>query len=101
MKNEAIKILQKKRKSIFEAWMKFQLQDEGLRDDLMANEELRKQSEELLDTIILNLTDVSLDDPNAALSALRNGPRELDPDVTSVETGTGQARLTASAPLTS
>jgi rsbT co-antagonist protein RsbR len=64
MKNEAIKILQKKRKSIFESWMKFQLQDEGLRDDLMTNDDLRKQSEELLDTIISNLTDVSLDDPN-------------------------------------
>lgn len=64
MKNEAIKILQKKRKSIFESWMKFQLQDESLREDLMTNEELRKQSEELLDSIISNLTDISLDDPN-------------------------------------
>lgn len=63
MKNEAIKILQKKRKSIFEAWMKFQLQDESLREDLMSNEELRKQSEELLDAIVSNLNDQNLEDP--------------------------------------
>jgi rsbT co-antagonist protein RsbR len=63
MKNEAIKILQKKRKSIFESWMKFQLQDESLREDLMTNEELRKQSEDLLDSIVSNLTDQSLEDP--------------------------------------
>jgi rsbT co-antagonist protein RsbR len=63
MKNEAIKILQKKKKTIFEGWMKFQLLDESLREDLMTNDELRKQSEELLDAIISNVNDQSLDDP--------------------------------------
>ena len=60
MKNEAIKIFQKKRKSVLESWVKFQLADETLREDLMTNEDLRGQSEELLNTIIDSLTDDSL-----------------------------------------
>lgn len=63
MKNEAIKILQRKKKNILESWIKFQLADESLRDDLMSNEELRAQSEELLNAFITNLSDTSIDDP--------------------------------------
>ncbi len=63
MKNEAIKVLQKKKKTILETWMKFQLADEGLREDLMSNEDLRVQSEELLNTFVDNLKDESIDDP--------------------------------------
>ena len=63
MKNEVIKILQRRKKNILENWVKFQLADEGLRDDLMSNEELRSQSEELLNSFVTNLTDASIDDP--------------------------------------
>lgn len=63
MKNEAIKIFQKKRKAILETWMKFQLADEGLREDLMSNEDLRAQSEELLNAFIDNLKDENIDNP--------------------------------------
>ncbi|HMJ67662.1 MAG TPA: STAS domain-containing protein [Cyclobacteriaceae bacterium] len=66
MKNEAIKIFQKKKKSILESWIKYQLQDEALRDDLMSSEELRMQSEELLDAIVGNLNDEALVNTNAA-----------------------------------
>lgn len=66
MKNEAIKIFQKKKKTILETWMKLQLQDSTLRDDLMGNEELRTQSEELLNVIIANLTDEVLANPGNA-----------------------------------
>lgn len=66
MKNEAIKVLQKKKKSILEAWMKLQLEDEGLREDLMTNEELRVQSEELLNSFINNLKDENIDNPKHA-----------------------------------
>lgn len=62
MKNEGIKILQKKKKVVLETWMKYQLADEALREDLMTNEDLRKQSEELLNTLIDNLNDTSIDD---------------------------------------
>lgn len=60
MKNEAIKIFQKKKKSILETWIKYQLADESLREDLMNNEEIRIQSEELLNVIISNLSDETL-----------------------------------------
>jgi len=63
MKNEAVKIFQKKQKSILESWIKFQLADEALREDLMSNEDLRSQSEELLRTLVTNLTDENIDDP--------------------------------------
>jgi rsbT co-antagonist protein RsbR len=65
MKNEAIKILQRKKKNILENWVKFQLADEGLRDDLMSNEELRAQSEDLLTAFVTNLSDVNFDEPSS------------------------------------
>lgn len=66
MKNEAIKVLQRKKKHVQETWIKFQLADESLRDDLMTNEELRKQSEELLDGFLEALDDQNIDDPRSA-----------------------------------
>lgn len=66
MKNEAIKVFQKKKKNIQETWMKFQLNDESLREDLMTNEDLRRQSDELLTTFIETLDDSSIDDPRSA-----------------------------------
>lgn len=64
MKNEAIKVFQKKKKNLLEAWMKLQLADEGLRDDLMSNEDLRVQSDELINAFVTKLTDENLDQPN-------------------------------------
>lgn len=52
MKLDTSKILQRKKKSILEQWMKNQLTDETLREDLISNEELREQSEELLNTLL-------------------------------------------------
>jgi len=49
-------LLQKKKKNILEAWMKNQLADAGLREDLISNDELRSQSEELIDSLVGNLT---------------------------------------------
>jgi rsbT co-antagonist protein RsbR len=66
MKNEAIKVLQRKKKNILETWMKLQLEDEGLREDLMTNEDLRAQSEELLNSFINNLKDENIDNPKSA-----------------------------------
>jgi rsbT co-antagonist protein RsbR len=64
MKNESIKIFQKKKKNILEAWIKYQLADQSLRDDLMSNDELRSQSEELLNVTLNNLSDDTLLNPN-------------------------------------
>lgn len=66
MKNEAIKIFQKKKSYILEQWMNRQLADEGLREDLMSNEDLRIQSEELLNAIIDSLTDVNIENRDTA-----------------------------------
>jgi rsbT co-antagonist protein RsbR len=49
-------LLQKKKKNILELWMKNQLADEGLREDLISNEELRSQSEELVTALVGNLS---------------------------------------------
>jgi rsbT co-antagonist protein RsbR len=65
MKNEAIKILQRKKKNVFETWIKFQISDEGLREDLMSNDELRSQSEELINMLIDNFSDTNIDDPTS------------------------------------
>lgn len=53
------KVLQKKKKQILEYWMSHQLSDDGLREDLISNEDLRIQSEELIDTLVENLTESS------------------------------------------
>ncbi len=63
MKNEAVKIFQKRRKQILENWMKLQLSDDSLREDLMSNEELRGQSEELVNALVDSLNDNNIDAP--------------------------------------
>jgi rsbT co-antagonist protein RsbR len=55
-------LLQKKKKDILELWMKNQLKDEGLREDLITNEELRGQSEELIDALVSNLNSGNMAD---------------------------------------
>jgi rsbT co-antagonist protein RsbR len=49
-------LLQKKKKNILELWMKNQLADENLREDLISNEELRSQSEDLINALVGNLS---------------------------------------------
>lgn len=46
--NNTAQLLQQNKKKILENWMQNQLADEALRDDLISNEELRRQSDELL-----------------------------------------------------
>ncbi len=62
MKNEAIRVIQKRRSNILETWVKYQLADESLREDLITNEDLRRQSEELLETLANAITDDNIDD---------------------------------------
>ncbi|SEW46879.1 rsbT co-antagonist protein RsbR [Chitinophaga sp. YR573] len=65
MKLDTAKILQKKKKQILELWMKTQLVDFSLREDLMSNDELSGQSEELVDALLQTLNTASLDDAQA------------------------------------
>jgi rsbT co-antagonist protein RsbR len=57
MKTEISKMLQKKKKQIIDLWMKNQLTDNSLREDLMSNDDLRIQSEELVNALLKVLTD--------------------------------------------
>lgn len=61
MKQDILKGLQKKKKQILDQWMKNQLADASLREDLMSNEDLRIQSEELLDVVLANLASGDID----------------------------------------
>jgi rsbT co-antagonist protein RsbR len=60
MKPDLAKTLQKKKKQLLETWMTKQLTDASLREDLMNNEELRIQSEELVDTLLKVITDKNI-----------------------------------------
>jgi rsbT co-antagonist protein RsbR len=66
MKIEIAKMLQKKKKQIIDLWMKNQLADEGLREDLMSNDELREQSEELVETLLKKLTEENLNNVDSS-----------------------------------
>jgi rsbT co-antagonist protein RsbR len=63
MKYETSKLLQKRKKNILEQWMKNQLRDESLREDLMSNDDLRNQSEELLDSLLKTINEQNLRTP--------------------------------------
>lgn len=65
MSTNTYQLLQKKKKSILEIWMKNQLSDEGLREDLISNEELRSQSDELVTALIGNLSSENFSDLNS------------------------------------
>jgi rsbT co-antagonist protein RsbR len=66
MKIDISKVFLKKKKQILEQWMKNQLADENLREDLMSNEELRVESEELLDALVRSLNDNNVGDAQSA-----------------------------------
>lgn len=66
MKTELAKMLQKKKKQIIDLWMKNQLADASLREDLMSNDELRAQSEELVDALLKVLTDENMNNVESA-----------------------------------
>jgi rsbT co-antagonist protein RsbR len=62
MKSDTSKILQRKKKFILEQWIKNQLNDDTLREDLMSNDELRGQSSELLDNLLSAVNEQNLSD---------------------------------------
>src|SRR5687768_12511628 len=66
MKTDLAKGLQKRKKQILEDWMNLQLADVSLREDLMSNEELREQSNELLEVLLKTITDENLETVEAA-----------------------------------
>jgi rsbT co-antagonist protein RsbR len=67
MKTDISKLLQKKKKQIFENWITAQLGDNNLKDELISNEELRMQSTELLDILIKTINNDILANPQSDL----------------------------------
>jgi rsbT co-antagonist protein RsbR len=59
-------ILKNKHAQILELWMTNQLTDSSLREDLMSNEELRADSEELINALINNINERNLDHPESS-----------------------------------
>jgi rsbT co-antagonist protein RsbR len=55
MPADTLKLLQKKKQHILETWIRNQLANDALREDLISNEESRAQSEELLDALLTKL----------------------------------------------
>jgi len=66
MKADISKILQKKKKAILESWINAQLEDSTLREDLLSNEDLREQSNELLDTLVRVLNSKNILEPESS-----------------------------------
>jgi rsbT co-antagonist protein RsbR len=55
-------VLHKNLKKLQEDWINQQLQEEGLREDLMSNEDLRSDSDEFLKTLLTAIKDDNLED---------------------------------------
>lgn len=66
MQTNIISLLRTRRDAILESWITFQLADAGLREDLMSNQDLREQSEELLDSILNTITDKNFDESDTS-----------------------------------
>ena len=65
MNNPIIGTLRQKKSQILTLWMRNQLADGSLRDDLMSNDDLRAQSVEILDCLFDTVTDDTLTTPDA------------------------------------
>ncbi|WP_132050743.1 STAS domain-containing protein [Pseudocnuella soli] len=66
MKIDIARLLQKKRSQILEDWMTNQLADAGLREDLMSNDDLREQSDELLNNFLNVISDKNIGDSQSS-----------------------------------
>ena len=66
MKVDIGKSLQKRKKQILEDWMNQQLSNAALREDLMSNDELRQESNELLDVLLKSINEKNLSDIESA-----------------------------------
>lgn len=60
--NEAIRVLQAKKPELLEKWINNQLENEGLRNDLISNEEQQSTSNEVLVSFLQALNDISVED---------------------------------------
>lgn len=66
MATEISRLFKKKQSVILERWMKNQITDAGLREDLMSNEDLRIESEELIIALVKAVNENNFGDPDSA-----------------------------------
>jgi len=66
MATDITKIFKKKHSEILERWMQNQLAHDGLREDLINNEDLRSDSAELIATLLKSLNEKNLDNVESA-----------------------------------
>src|SRR5687768_13114808 len=64
MKSNTSQLFTKKKKLLLEGWIKQQLTEETLREDLISNEDLRIQSDELLSALIKAMQGGNYEDLN-------------------------------------
>ena len=91
MKSSAAQVLPAKHNEILDLWMKQQLKDEGLREDLISGDDLKKESDQLLKALVALVKKDNFTDANSkeyekvtevlagiSLSRVKNGfsPRE-------------------------
>jgi rsbT co-antagonist protein RsbR len=58
--------LKNKKKDILELWMKNQLANPGLADDLISNQDLRSQSQELINVLVNSLNESNIGNVNSS-----------------------------------
>ncbi len=66
MATEISKVLKQNETAIVERWIKNQLEDSSLREDLMSNEDLRSESEELVNVLVNSLNERNLSEPDSS-----------------------------------
>lgn len=64
MENQAIGIFRKNKSSILNLWIELQLADPDQREDLMSHDDLKVQSQELVDAFVNDLSDDNIDHPS-------------------------------------
>jgi rsbT co-antagonist protein RsbR len=65
MKSTASQILPQKQSEILEIWIKQQIKDDSLREDLMSKDDLKKESADLLKAIVTAVKNNEYSDPNS------------------------------------
>lgn len=71
MQSDTSTLLLQSKQQVIELWIKNQLADSGLRDDLISNDDLREQSEDLVNLLLQTLSDSNLSPNEQALEPVQ------------------------------
>lgn len=65
MKSESVKLIKKRKRDILQLWIENQLAEDGLKDDLISNDDRRALSEELVSAFVNVLSEDNITDVNS------------------------------------